>query len=272
MTALNDTLVLTAPTWGARPSMLATDFKRVNTDYNVDLVESPLFQLEMANDAILRRVLRELADWDGVKDKTPLTVVVESQDAPDALEFFDPLCLALKLREDRVKFAALDMESAAAMSEVCHLKDISRFHYKNVARPKLAGDMDELVSRLVKQEVEKELFLVLEASGAPGTLAKKLIANGLRVIRLGYYLSKPKALVSLKDINPKKLWMLAVDIDSVKPAILGLIRQNIHPTTVKWIGNRPSVGALIKHEVPGATWVNVPELKPSTVMQYMVKS
>ncbi|UFS56817.1 hypothetical protein LN050_02920 [Comamonadaceae bacterium M7527] len=101
-------------------------------------------------------------------------------------------------------------------------------------------------------------------------MAKKLIANGLRVIRLGYYLAKPKPMVSLTGINPKKLWMLAMDIDMVKPAVLGLIRQNIHPATVKWIGNRPSVGALIKHEVPGATWVNVPELKASTVMQYIV--
>ena len=271
MTASNDTLVLTTSAWGTRASTLATDFKRVNAEYKLDLVESPLFQLEMANDAILRRVLRELADWDAVKDKTPLTVAFETQDAPDALEFFDPLCLALKLREDRVKFAALDLETASAISEVCYIKDISKFHYKTVARPKLAGDMDELVSRLVKQEVDKELFLVLEASGAAGTLAKKLIANGLRVIRMGYYLARPKPLVSLKGIDPKKLWMLAMDIDMVKPAVTGLIRQNIHPATVKWVGNRPSVGALIKHEVPGATWVNVPELKPSTVMQYIAQ-
>ncbi|MDP4607544.1 MAG: hypothetical protein NWS83_00310 [Burkholderiaceae bacterium] len=271
MIELNDTLVVTAPSWGSASGLLAIDFKRINDDYHVDVVDSPLLHLGMSNDAVLRRVLRELADWDAVKDKTALTVVCSGQAAADALENFDPLCLALRLRADRLKFATLDMETASALSEVCHLKDIAKFHYKSVATAKPAGEMDELVGKLMRHEEPRELFLVLEAEGSNGMLAKKMIANGLRVIRLGYYIERVAQLASLGGIDPKGLWMLAMDLDSVRPIVSGLIRQGINPAVVKWIGNRPSVGDLVRHEVPDATWVNVPELKPSVVLETISK-
>ena len=73
MLDLDETLVVTAPSWGSRSSLLAVDCSRIAGEYHVNLIDSPLFQMEMANDAIQRRVLRELADWDAVKDKTALT-------------------------------------------------------------------------------------------------------------------------------------------------------------------------------------------------------
>ncbi|MEJ6630020.1 MAG: hypothetical protein QNL09_03885 [Burkholderiaceae bacterium] len=267
MLDLNETLVVTAPVWGTSSSTLAVDIRRVSESYHVDIVDAPLFQMEMANDAVLRRVLRELADWDGVKDKTALTLVCGTQEAPDALELFDPLCLALRLRQDRLKYAALDAETATAMSEVCHIKDISKFHFKSVATPKLAGDMEEFVKQLMRAEEPRELFLVLEPTGSNGILAKKLISNGLRVIRLGFYMTRPVPMPSLREVDPKGLWMLAMDIDVVRAAVNGLVSQGINPAAVKWIGNRPSVGALVRYEVPGAKWVNVPELKPSVVLE-----
>ena len=103
MLDLNETLVVTAPVWGTSSSTLAVDIRRVSESYHVDIVDAPLFQMEMANDAVLRRVLREFADRDGVKDTTALTLVCGTQEAPDALELFDPLCLALRLRQDRLK-------------------------------------------------------------------------------------------------------------------------------------------------------------------------
>jgi len=271
MLDLNETLVVTAPNWGSRSSLLAVDCSRIAGEYHVNLIDSPLFQMEMANDAIQRRVLRELADWDAVKDKTALTLVVANQDAPDTLEYFDQLCLALRLRADRLKFAALDAETATGLSEVCHIKNISKFHFKSVAVPKIAGSMDELMNQLMRHEEEKELFLVLEPAESQGYLAKKLIANGLRVIRLGYYMMRPVPLVSLKGIDPNELWMLAMDVESVKPAVTGLQRQGINPAGVKWIGNRPSVGALVRYEVPDAVWVNVASLKPSVLLETISK-
>ena len=63
-----------------------------------------------------------------------------------------------------------------------------------------------------------------------------------------------------------------MDIESVKPAIVELLRQGINPSKVRWIGNRPSVGAVIKHELPDATWLNVLELKPHVVLDAISKS
>jgi hypothetical protein len=267
MLNLKETLIVTAPALATRSSLLSVDFSRFCADYRVDIVNSPLFQMEMANDAIQRRVLRELADWDAIKRKTALTVVCANQDAPDTLELFEELCLALRLRANRIKFAALDAETAISMSEVCHIKNIAKFHFKSVCTPKIAGSMDELVGQLMRYEEEGEFFLVLEPSASHGYLAKKMIARGLRVIRLGYYVMRPIPLVPLKGIDPRGLWMLAMDVESVQPAIAGLRLQGINPAVLKWIGNRPSVGALVKHEMPNAVWVNVPELKPNVVLE-----
>ena len=272
MLNIKETLIVTAPAWASRPSLLSLDFSRLSADYQIDIVNSPLFRLEMGNDAVRRRVLRELADWDSIKNKTALTVVCASQDGPDALEYFDELCLALKLRANRIKFAALDSETAMSLSEVCHIKDIAKFHHKSVAIPKIAGSMNELVSQLMRYEEEREFFLVLEPCASPGYLAIKMISAGLRVIRLGYYMMQPMPLVPLQGVDPRGLWMLAMDIESVKPAIVEVLRQGINPSKVRWIGNRPSVGAVIKHELPDATWLNVLELKPHVVLDAISKS
>lgn len=268
---MNKTLVVTASAWGDRSSLLTIDLQRINKEYGVEVISSPLLNLEMANDAILRRNLRELAEWDEIRDKRALTVVCGTQDAADALEFFEQLAVALQLREDRLKFAALDAETAAALSEVCYIKDIAKFHYKSVEMPKIPGAMDDLVNQMMRKEEDREIFLVLEASGSNGILAKKMIANGLRVIRLGYYMARPVEMASVKYVNPETLWVLAMDIETVKPAINGLVRQGIKPSSVGWIGNRPSVGALIKYEIPNAVWVNVDELKPSVILDAIAK-
>jgi len=55
MLDLNETLVVTAPVWGTSSSTLAVDIRRVSESYHVDIVDAPLFQMEMANDAVLRR-------------------------------------------------------------------------------------------------------------------------------------------------------------------------------------------------------------------------
>ena len=66
MLNIKQTLIVTAPAWASRPSLLSLDFSRLSADHQIDIVNSPLFRLEMGNDAVRRRVLRELADWDSI--------------------------------------------------------------------------------------------------------------------------------------------------------------------------------------------------------------
>ena len=140
--------------------------------------------LELPNDARQRAVLREFADWDDVKDSRPLRVVAANPYAPEALEQFEPLINALKLRKDRLKYAALDDDTALAFSEIVRFVGIDQVSPREILTPKASGSSSEL-SRIDPNDAEdSELCVVLEEIEEAGGVAKRLIAANQRVIRM----------------------------------------------------------------------------------------
>ena len=110
----NGTVIVATPAWEGHSSALGASLAHMADKYLVRIVQSPITQVELVNDAVQRAVIRELEEWDDVKDDRALTIVCATPDAPDALEQFDELCEALKIRTDRLKFAAIDQETAIA--------------------------------------------------------------------------------------------------------------------------------------------------------------
>ena len=265
MVAKASTLIVTAPNWAQRKSFIASDLSRLCEDAGIRLIDAPVMRIEMTNDAEQRAVLREIAEWDAIKDKAALTVVASGSDAPDALEFFDALCVALKLRVNRLKFAALDSHAAASLSEVCHIKGIDSFHAKNVVIPNVPGSLDDLINKLMRKEEQVERFLVLEPFGS-GMLSKKLIANGLRVIRAGLYTYRPVPMPVHSSTLTAPVWVLVNDIDMVRRVMQELRRNAVSLARVRWIGTHPIVGTLIKQLLPNAVWVQVSEYKASVIV------
>ena len=265
MVAKASTLIVTAPNWAQRKSFIASDLSRLCEDAGIRLIDAPVMRIEMTNDAEQRAVLREIAEWDPIKDKAALTVVASGSDAPDALEFFDALCVALKLRVNRLKFAALDSHAAASLSEVCHIKGIDSFHAKNVVIPNVPGSLDDLINKLMRKEEQVERFLVLEPFGS-GMLSKKLIANGLRVIRAGLYTYRPVPMPVHASTLTAPVWVLVNDIDMVRRVMQELRRNAVSLARVRWIGTHPIVGTLIKQLLPNAVWVQVSEYKASVIV------
>ena len=186
MSDKNGNIIVTSPAWEGRSSPIGASLAHLADKYLVKVVQSPIMQLEMVNDAIRRAVLRELAEWDEVKADYAVTVVCSTPEAPDALEQFDELCIALQLREDRLKFAAIDQETAISLSEVCHIKEISKFHYTSVMTPETPGSVKELTDLIAKREEERELCLVFEPAESSGLIAKTLIGNGLTSHKNGF--------------------------------------------------------------------------------------
>jgi hypothetical protein len=260
------TVIVATPAWEGHSSALGASLAHMADKYLVKVVQSPITQVELVNDAVRRAVIRELEDWDDVKEDRALTIVCATPDAPDALEQFDELCEALKVRTDRLKFAAIDQETAIALSEVCHIKDIAKFHFSGVMTPKVPGNVQEIADLIAKREEEKELCLVFEPVETSGFLAKKLVSNGQRVIRLGFYKYRPQNLAPLPPTDVQKWWVVVNDSDSVLPVAQGLKRQAVNFSNVYWIGSRPSIGLALKKILPKAEFVEVSELRPDIIL------
>ena len=158
MSDKNENIIVTSPAWKDCCSPIGASLAGLANKYLVEIIQSPIMQLELVNDAMRRAVLRELAEWDEEKADYAVTVVCSTPEAPDALQQFDELCVALRLREDRLKFAAIDRETAISLSEVCQIKEISKFNFTSVVMPEIPGSIKELTDMIAKQKEERELL------------------------------------------------------------------------------------------------------------------
>ena len=267
MSDKNGNVIVTSPAWEGRDSQIGASLAHLADKYLIQVVQSPIMQLELVNDAIRRAVLRELAEWDEVRADYTVTVVCSTPEAPDALEQFDELCLALRLREDRLKFAAIDRETAISLSEVCHLKGISKFHYTSVMTPKTPGSFRELTDLIAKWEEERELCLIFEPAESAGLIAKTLIGDGLRTIRMGFYKYRPIRMANLPPADNPTWWVIVNDAAAVPEIARGLKRQNMKFSNVRWISSRPSVGSALKKILPKSQFVEVSELRPDVILE-----
>ena len=267
MSDKNGNVIVTSPAWEGRDSQIGASLAHLADKYLIQVVQSPIMQLELANDAIRRAVLRELAEWDEVRAGYTVTVVCSTPEAPDALEQFDELCIALRLRENRLKFAAIDQETAVSLSEVCHVKGISNFQYTSVMTPETPGSFRELTDLIAKWEEERELCLIFEPAESAGLIAKTLIGNGLRTIRMGFYKYRPIRMANLPPADNPTWWVIVNDAATVPEIARELKRQNTKFSNVRWISSRPSVGSALKKILPKSQFVEVPELRPDVILE-----
>jgi hypothetical protein len=267
MSDKNGNVIVTSPAWEGRDSQIGASLAHLADKYLIQVVQSPIMQLELVNDAIRRAVLRELAEWDEVRAGYTVTVVCSTPEAPDALEQFDELCIALRLRENRLKFAAIDQETAIRLSEVCHVKGISKVHYTSVMTPETPGSFRELTDLIAKWEEERELCLIFEPAESAGLIAKTLIGNGLRTIRMGFYKYRPIRMANLPPADNPTWWVIVNDAATVPEIARELKRQNTKFSNVRWISSRPSVGSALKKILPKSQFVEVPELRPDVILE-----
>ena len=271
MSDKNGNVIVTSPALEGRYSQIGAALAHLADKYLIKVVQSPIMQLELVNDAIRRAVLRELAEWDEVTADYTVTVVCSTPEAPDALEQFDELCIALRLRGDRLKFAAIDQETAISVSEVCDIKEISNFPYTSVMIPEVPGSTRELTDLIAKREEEKELCLVFEPAESPGWIAKALIGQGLRAIRMGFYKYKPIQMANLPPTDNPTWWVVVNDAAVVPEIARGLKRQNMKFSNVRWISSRPSVGSALRKMLPKSEFIEVSELRSDVILD-VIKS
>jgi hypothetical protein len=266
----NANLIVTNATWGETINPLAGALSKDGKRYWVDVDVCPLSSLELPNDARQRAVLREFSDWDDVKDSRPLRLIAANPYAPEALEQFEALIMALKLRKERLKYAALDDDTALAFSEIVRFVGIEHLSPREILTPMSAGSSVEMAKLIGEELAANELCIVLEEIEEAGGVSKRLIAAGHRAIRMPIF-GRTKNSPDVLKLSDTPNFILVNDPYALSVAIQGLKRLAADLNEIVWVGNSALLQAIAKRDAPGSTWLEVSDLHHDVILERVSK-
>ncbi|MDC1076395.1 hypothetical protein OAQ35_05440 [Litorivicinus sp.] len=266
----NANLIVTNATWGETINPLADALAKDGKRYWVDVDVCPLSTLELPNDARQRAVLREFSDWDDVKDSRPLRVIAANPYAPEALEQFEALIMAFKLRKERLKYVALDDDTALAFSEIVRFVGIDQLSPREILTPMSPGSSLELSKLIGEDLAANELCIVLEEIEEAGGVAKRLIAAGHRVIRMPIF-GRTKNNPDLLKLSDAPNFILVNDPYALSVAVQGLKRLAADLNEIVWVGNSALLQAMVKRDAPGSSWLDVSDLRHDVILERVSK-
>ena len=266
----NANLIVTNATWGETINPLADALAKDGKRYWVDVDVCPLSTLELPNDARQRAVLREFSDWDDVKDSRPLRVIAANPYAPEALEQFEALIMAFKLRKERLKYVALDDDTALAFSEIVRFVGIDQLSPREILTPVSPGSSLELSKLIGEDLAANELCIVLEEIEEEGGVAKRLIAAGHRVIRMPIF-GRTKNNPDLLKLSDAPNFILVNDPYALSVAVQGLKRLAADLNEIVWVGNSALLQAMVKRDAPGSSWLDVSDLRHDVILERVSK-
>lgn len=259
-------LLVTLPSWGITDHPLADALAKAGPKYWVNVQISPTKTLQLTNDAKQRAALRELADWDEVKDKRALNLIAANPESPEAFIKFDDLVLAIKLRVQRLKYSACDDDTALAFSEVLRACDVDKVGPQEILVPvKTPGSGMELAKRITERAEDNELCLVLEEVEESGTVAKQLIAARQRVVRLPIFngLKQPVEQIPTNDLP---IYVLVNDVSSVSSTVDGFNRAAKEVAGLVWVTSNPGLSAYAVKKYSGTRSIEVPSLNADEIL------
>jgi len=259
-------LIVTLPSWGITDHPLADALAKAGPKYWVNVQISPTKTLQLTNDAKQRAALRELADWDEVKDKRALNLIAANPESPEALIKFDDLVLAIKLRVQRLKYSACDDDTALAFSEVLRACDVDKVSPQEILVPvKTPGSGLELAKRISERAEDNELCLVLEEVEESGSVAKQLIAARQRVVRLPIFNGAKQPLEQIPE-NDLPIYVLVNDVSSVSSTVDGFNRAAKDVTELVWVTSNPGLAAYALKKCIGTRSIEVPSLNADEIL------
>ncbi len=259
-------LIVTLPSWGITDHPLADALAKAGPKYWVNVQISPTKTLQLTNDAKQRAALRELADWDEVKDKRALNLIAANPESPEALIKFDDLVLAIKLRVQRLKYSACDDDTALAFSEVLRACDVDRVGPQEILVPvKTPGSGMELAKRITERAEDNELCLVLEEVEESGSVARQLIAARQKVVRLPIF-NGVKQPVEQIPANDLPIYVLVNDVSSVSSTVDGFNRAAKDVAGLVWVTSNPGLAAYALKKCSGTRSMEVPSLNADEIL------
>lgn len=259
-------LVVTLPSWGFSDHPLADALAKLGPKFWINVQISPMKLLQLTNDARQRAALRELADWDEVKDTRALNLVAANPDSPEAFIKFENLVLAIKLRVQRLKYSACDDDTALAFSEVLRACDVDKVSPQEIVIPvKTPGSGMELAKRITERAEDNELCLVLEEVDETGSVAKQLIASKQRLIRLPIFGGVRQALDKTPE-NDLPVYVLINDVSSVSSIMEGFNRAAKNTEEIVWVSANPGLASYAVKKCSGSRCIDVPSLDADEIL------
>ncbi len=259
-------LIVTLPSWGVSDHPLADALAKAGPKFWVNVQISPMKMLQLTNDARQRATLRELADWDEVKDSRALNLIAANPESPEAFVKFDDLVLAIKLRVQRLKYSACDDDTALAFSEVLRACDIDKVGPQEIVIPmKTPGSGMELAKRITERAEDNELCLVLEEVDESGTVAKQLIAARQRVVRLPIFGGVKQTLEKTPE-NDLPIYVLINDVSSVSGVTEGFNRAAKNTADIVWVGSNHGLLSYAVKKCSGSRSLEVPSLNAEEIL------
>jgi len=259
-------LVVGLASWGTSNSPLTSALSKDGDRYQTRIDVCPLTTLQLTNDARQRAVLRELNDWDQVSDTRPLTVVAANPHSPEALERFNSLCDALTLRRQRLKFAACDDDTAIAFAEALRGADIDTVGPGEITVPSTPGSAAELAGAVAAISEDDELSLVLEEVEEITLVAKRLVGEGQRVVKMPIFGRTKNPLGGFILDQDLPNFILVNDAMSVYQAVQGIKRLGFGASEVTWVGTKPALKEMALRDAPDSSWLDVPDLRHRTIL------
>ena len=252
-------LIVTLPSWGVSDHPLADALAKAGPKFWVNVQISPMKMLQLTNDARQRATLRELADWDEVKDSRALNLIAANPESPEAFVKFDDLVLAIKLRVQRLKYSACDDDTALAFSEVLRACDIDKVGPQEIVIP------TKTPGRITERAEDNELCLVLEEVDESGTVAKQLIAARQRVVRLPIFGGVKQTLEKTPE-NDLPIYVLINDVSSVSGVAEGFNRAAKNTADIVWVGSNHGLLSYAVKKCSGSRSLEVPSLNAEEIL------
>ena len=215
-------------------------------------------------------MVRELEDWDDVKDSRPLILVATSPQAARAYAKIEPLVSSLQKRKTRLKYAAVGDDTALEFVYSLFESGIVRLKVEDILKPSVSGHIDKLADSLIEKLKPGTMVALLEARGDRGDFAQRLVAGGLRVTRLPVFSRENQDLVALpKSDNP--WWFLITSSSYLKLLVDEINAQKIDPKSVNWVGNVMSLKAAVSQVAPEARYHMVENFIPERILETISK-
>lgn len=266
MSLVKANLIVTLPggimSVGALVSALAAE----GNDYRINIDVSPLTTLQSINDARKRGVLRELNDWDAVSNTRPLAVIAANPYVPWGLHNFGSLRDGLALRRARLRFAACDQDTVSDLSKSLEAFGIDAANSGDILYPRVPGSAAELAKIIVNQAEKNQLSIVLEEVDEMTLVARRLITEGQRVLRLPILGRTKNPLGGFVLDQDMPNFILVNDAMSVYQAVQGIKRIDFGAREVTWVGTKPALRDMALRDAPGSSWLDVPHLRHDTIL------
>lgn len=259
-------LIVTLPSWGVNDHPLADALAKMGPKFWINVQISPLKVLQLTNDARQRATLRELADWDEVKDTRALNLIAANPESPEAFAKFGDLVLAIKLRVQRLKYSACDDDTALAFSEVLRACGVDKVGPQEIMVPvNTPGSGIELAKRITERAEDNELCLVLEEVDESGSVAKQLIAARQRVVRMPIFGGVKQSLDQTPE-NDLPVYVLINDVSAVSSVMEGFNRAAKNTAEIVWVSANPGLASYAVKKCSGSRSVEVPSLNANEIL------